>query len=240
MNKYRQDIFKKEGNSYTFNIDPEKEYKPQIKFALSEMFDIPDDELDDFIDTAIKEKGIKEVEVFRYKYNKKGEESSGWIAIRDYIKNGIEQNYIITPTLTMYYQPTEKNSLHSDFTTQNKENRNKEKKKAFEYKVVGNFEKFNYHNTLQKTLKIYNNSLSGAYVSKSTVIGNESAHSVLTSVTRCVTSIGNGITEDMIAGNRQYRNPDVTMNHLTDIVTKVDYKRVMSVIKKYKIYIPQK
>jgi len=238
MDKYRQDIFKKEGNTYTFSIDPEKEYKTQIKFALSEMFEIPDDELDDFIDTAIKEKGIKEVEVFRYKYNKKGEESSGWISIRDYITNGIEQNYIITPTLTMYYQPTEKNSLHSDFTTQNKENRSKEKKKAFEYKVVGNFEKFNYHNTLQKTLKIYNNSLSGAYVSKSTVIGNESAHSVLTSVTRCVTSIGNGITEDMIAGNRQYRNPDVTMNHLTDIVTKVDYKRVMSVIKKYKIYIP--
>lgn len=236
--EYRDDIFKKEDNLYQFKLDPKTEYETQVRKFINETLDVPPEELNDFMEEVKAKKGIKEVEIYRYQYNRKGEESSGWISITDYLEQHIRNNRIITPTLTIYYQPEDKRSLHSDFTTQNKTNRSKEKKKAFEYKVVGDIEKFNYHNTLQKTLKIYNNSLSGAYVSKSTVIGNESAHSVLTSVTRCVTSIGNAITEDMVAGNRQYRNAEVTLNHITDIVTKVDYKAISPVIKKYNIHIP--
>lgn len=235
---YRHDLLKNQLNSYTIDMDILENYLDQATYFLSNSLNLTGVEAVKYIKNMLESSDTKEPIVTYYKRDRKGDRLKRNLPLLEYLKQNIDNDYIITPTLTILQQHGDNLSLHSEFTTQNKKDRSIEKKKAFEYKVIGNLSKFDYHNTLQKTLKLFNNSLSGGYVSKSTIIRNEAGHSVLTSVTRCVTSIGNALTEDMVSGNRQYRNPDVTLNHITEIANDLDNVKYTKLIDKYKLHIP--
>jgi len=158
--------------------------------------------------------------------------------LNNYVNYTKTSGDIIVPSFTVYFSKKKKASLHAEFIDVNVKERAMHKELALKYKMEENYVKASYHNVIQKVKKIFNNSLSGAYASMGTVLNNPSAHYTLTSITRSVTSIGNTIAESIISGNRHYRTPDITFNHIATIAAMLDMDKVKEAITVYNLHVP--
>ena len=231
--------FRKDKEDYKNNMDPLRHYGLLSGDFISTIMDKTHDEAKEMIKGYIKEnKRFNNPKVLFYERDEKANRDKKITTLKDYIYYPKKENDIIAPSFTVYFNPTKLKSLHAEFIDVNVKARSKHKKLAFKFKVEKDFQQFNYHNTLQKAMKIFNNSLSGAYASAGTVLNNPSAHYTLTSMTRCISGIGNSLSESIIKGNRHYRNPDVMLNHLLAIVRGLDTDLVNKVIQKYRLHIP--
>jgi len=232
-------IFKHPEEDYKITFNPLKDYMDIGSEFISVMKNLPKEDVKSKIKEYVKEtKQFKNPDVYFYERDIDGNRSKQVTKLTDYISYVTEENKIIAPSFTVYFNTDEKQSLHSNFIEVNTKKRSLHKKEAFKQKMDKNFEMFNYHNTLQKSMKIFNNSLSGAYASAGTVLNNPSAHYTLTSVTRSLSGIGNTLSESVIAGNKHFKDPDTTLNHIITIANDVDKVKVKNVILKYKINIP--
>ena len=184
----------------------------------------------------LKTKGVDNPLIEYYYTNDNGDKELRVDKVTDYIKDVKANNEIMAPSFTTYIHPDQKKSMHANFLDTNINLRKKDKANAFKYKQLGDMDKYVYYNTLQKTRKIFNNSLSGAYASQSTILYNPTAHYTLTSMTRSVTSIGNSITESIVAGNKHFRNADTVFNYVLAVLTNIDMRNVKDVVDKYNLY----
>lgn len=235
MDKY---IFRKEDNEYSKSIDPVKDYMSQMSHYLYKKYNIPPDQVTTKLKEIMRHKGsINPKVTYRHK-DDKGDTIESTTTLIEYIKQAKKDNEIIVPSYTTYIHPSIKKSLHSEFIAGNVAKRSKHKKLAFKAKQDGDDIGYAFNNVLQKTMKIFNNSLSGAYGDKSTVVYNPSSHYTLTSITRCVASIGNAITESVVAGNKHFRNPEITFSYITAIITKLNKTNVELAISTYNLHLP--
>lgn len=219
------------------SIYPVTEYIKQASCFISKSNGISLQEANKFVMEQIK-KNIKIPIVQYYCKEENGDVIKKEDSLIDYIKDTIKEGDIIVPSFTSYYHPSKQKSVHAEFMLHNTKERSKYKKEAFKNKQDGDMESFNYNNNMQKAKKILNNSLSGAYASKSTILRNPSAHYTLTSITRCVSSIGNAISESLICGNKHFKNSDIVFNYITAIVTNLNRKNIELCMDKYKLHIP--
>jgi len=234
-----ENIFKRPIDDYKITFNPIKDYMEIGSEFISVMERYSKEESKSKIKEYIKEtKQFINPDVSFYERDINGNRSKQVTKLTDYIDYVTRENKIIAPSFTVYFNTKEKQSLHSNFIEVNTKKRSLHKKEAFKQKMDNNFEMFNYHNTLQKSMKIFNNSLSGAYASAGTVLNNPSAHYTLTSITRSLSGIGNTLSESVIAGNKHFKDPDTTLNHIITIANDVDKEAVKSVIIKYKLKIP--
>jgi len=231
-------IFKKKDDEYKQRLTPIHDYIEQATDIVSRFYNIDKDKAIEVVKDIIRDSNFKNPKVKYRERDINGDTSFKVTTLLDYIAYIKRHKDIIVPSFTVYFNPKKKKSLHSEFISVNVARRAKHKKLAFKYKNEGNTALATYHNILQKTMKIFNNSLSGAYASMGTILYNPSAHYTLTSITRCVSGIGNAISESMITGTRHYRNPDVTLSHLTAIVTGVDMDKIKEVVDKYELWVP--
>ena len=231
-------IFKKPLKDYKNETKPLKPYLKQITTYISKTRNIPMEEAKLITKEVIQEHGFKIPEVTFRQQQRNGDRKKETTKLTDYIADAIEHNEVMVPSFTTYVHPSVKKSLHADFINVNVGKRKVDKHLAFKYKQEGDDEKFLHYNTLQKVRKIFNNSLSGAYASKSTILFNPSAHYTLTSMTRSLASIGNAVSESVIAGNKHFRNPDIAMSYLVAIVSNYNKKHVDYAIHKYGLHIP--
>lgn len=223
----------------TSNIYPVTEYIKQATTFLKKKFPNDSEEkIKDFIIKEIKSKSVNPTTTFWYKQDN-GDMIKRELPLTDYIKESLISGDVIVPSFTTYYHPSKQKSIHAEFMAHNTKKRSIYKKAAFKAKQDGDMDQFMYNDVMQKTMKIFNNSLSGAYASKSTVLRNPSAHYTLTSITRCVSSIGNAITESLVYGNKHFKTSDVVMSYITAIVTNVKRDSVEYCISKYKLYVPK-
>lgn len=220
------------------DVFPVKEYIEQASFFIHKQLDIPIEESKQYVKELLKSNKIKNPVVRYYYKEENGDMIERQDKLTDYIKDSLQCGDIIVPSFTTYYSPEKQKSIHSDFMDYNTKRRSIHKKEAFKAKQNGEMDKFLYNDVMQKTMKIFNNSLSGAYASKSTVLRNPSAHYTLTSITRCVSSIGNALTESIVYGNKHFKDYDTTINYITTIVTNLKHNEVQYVIDKYKLHIP--
>lgn len=158
--------------------------------------------------------------------------------LSNYINEVVTNGEILAPTLTTYVPVTERKSILVDFIDANTARRTMAKKAAFKAEAQGKQDLFIAKNNEQSNMKVYNSSLSGAFASKGSSLSNPSAHSTLTSTTRSVSSIGNASNEKIIAGNRHYFNPDVTLANLISICTDINTNELEKIIVKYKLVYP--
>jgi len=232
------DIFKRKPEDYITNLDPVNNYIKQTATYVSKMKDIPYTEAVKVIKKQIKSGKATNPEV-KYRYRKdNGDRIIKFDKLTDYIQNTIDKGDIIVPTFSTYDHPDKKMSLHSQFLQVNIDKRKIDKANAFKYKQEGDADKYLHYDTLQKVRKVFNNSLSGAYASMSTIVYHPSNHSTLTSMTRSVASIGNAVSESIIAGNKHFGNPEVTINYIVSIVSEVNMKAVNFTMHKYNLYTP--
>lgn len=238
MEEIDYNIFTKKTEEYTRDIAPVEEYIKQTSTLVSRKLNIPLDDAIKKVKKIINSKDIKNPFVTYNYRDDNGDVTSQKEKLSDYIKDAVNNNEVMVPSFTTYLHPDTKKSLHGEFMKYNADRRSKFKKEAFKCKQAGDMDNFNLNNVMQKTMKIANNSLSGAYASKGTILYNPSAHYTLTSITRCVSSVGNALSESLIAGNKHFKDPQSVLNYIAAVISNIDMKQVRLCIDKYSLYIP--
>ena len=230
--------FKNPTISYSVNLNPINTYIDHMKTYVTKKFNLADDVALNIIKQAIRANKPVDPKVTFNRKKENGDMEKVEDTLKNYLKDILDGGHIIVPSFTVYNHPSERKSLHAEFLFINVRKRAEDKHKSFEYKQQGNKPMEDYYTTMQKIRKIFNNAVSGAYGSKGSILSNPSGHYTLTSITRSVASIGNMTTESMIAGNKYFRNPEVTINYVIALVNRTNQRAVRNVIEKYGIYIP--
>ncbi len=232
-------VFKNKPTEYNVALSPIQDYYKQTSFFLEKMLGISKKDTIKYIKKSIQEnKGTNPIITFNKK-NEFGDMVKETDTLTNYIKETVDSGEVIVPSFTTYVHPTKQKSLHAEFLQVNIKKRKEDKENAFKYKQLGDNAKSLYFNTMQKIRKIFNNSLSGAYASKSTILCNPSAHYTLTSMTRSVASIGNMTSESMVAGNKYFKDPEVTINYILAVSSHIGKFGGSRAIDKYKLHIPK-
>lgn len=149
-----------------------------------------------------------------------------------------QKREILSPSLTAYTPPDVRESSLAKYIVANLEKRSHAKKQMFEATMAGDKVLEAIHEAAQTTLKIKNNSLSGAQCSPYTILWNKTAHSTLTSTCRCATSYGNANNERFLMGNRHYWSPDITRNNIISIIAHSDLDRIRDTMTHYGLSYP--
>ena len=226
-------------HDYKNLIDPIEQYLEIASTYISKKKGISKEEAKERIRKYIKEnKRYKNPKVKFRERDINGNVEIKVTSLNGYIKYPKETGNIMVPSFTVYFKPEIKKSLHSEFIFENVQERNYHKKLAFKYEMEGKIDLFKKHNTIQKTKKIFNNSLSGAYGSNGTILYNPSAHYTLTSITRCVSGTGNALSETVISGNKHFATPEIVLNYLSTVITFMDRDKVRYAVEKYNLHIP--
>lgn len=233
-----ENTFIRENKDYHINISPVNQYIEQTTMFVHKRTGKSMEESRSIVKEIMSKSDLKNPIVTYNNRNEFGDVHEETTTLTNYITDNVNKKYTVVPSLTAYEDMNKDKSLHSTFLEKNIAGRNADKKKAFQYKQEKNTVMFNRFNTLQKSKKIANNSLSGAYASISTILYNPSAHYSLTSTTRVATSIANAITESMVAGNKHFGNPDIVLNYIISCINNVDKEKMKLVIDKYNLYIP--
>ncbi|MDQ6988433.1 MAG: hypothetical protein Q9M19_01025, partial [Mariprofundaceae bacterium] len=232
------EYFKRELGDYTTSMNPVNNYLKQAVDFVSIYKGVSEEEALTVVKSTIKNKSPKDPMVTYKTRLDNGDRGTESCKLTTYIKDTIKDNDIITPSLTVYDHPSKNKSLHADFLKINITKRKKHKNLSFEAYQNGDINGYIHNDVLQKVMKIFNNSLSGAYASKSTALYNPSQHYTLTSITRSVASIGNSVTESIVAGNKCLYTPDSVINYITAVVSTVNLKTIATVMRMYNIKYP--
>lgn len=220
------------------NINPVKEYIDQVSKYISISKGISKEEAKSMLkDILSKHKTTNPIVTYRAR-DDNGDVTVEEDKLTNYIDHSVNNKEVIVPSFTTYVNPDVRKSIHAEFLEHNVKRRSIHKKEAFKAKQENDTARYLYNDVMQKTMKIFNNSLSGAYASKSTIIYNPTAHYTLTSITRCVASIGNACSESVIGGNKFFYNRDLVFNYITSIITNISDSSVTTAITKYNLQIP--
>lgn len=231
-------VFEKPLDEYLIRINPLQEYIKQTSMYYSKINKVDVKKAEEEIKKIVKEFPLENPTVqYRYR-NDVGDTEYLESGILDYIKNVQNEGEVLVPSFTTYLHPKKRKSLHAEFLFMNVRARAEDKKKAFKYKLDKNAKLAIYYNTMQKSRKVFNNAVSGTYATSGTIISNPPSHYTLTSITACVSSIGNAMTECLVSGNRIYTDPESIMNYITTILCNINFDDVKNVIEKYNLYIP--
>ncbi len=174
----------------------------------------------------IKDRAIKYLERTPENTDRERKESTFF----RYISESVKERDMLSPSLTAYMNPDIKRSLLAIYIIKNMEYRSTFKNKMLEYELKGETENAAVQNILQDSTKRKNNSLSGAEESEGTVLSLKSGHPTLTSTCRAAASYGNANNEKLLAGNRHYFNPYVTITAISHIVRVADYPSLQKVM----------
>ena len=230
--------FLRKPEDYTQYVNPVEEYMEQAAKYVSVNLNIDIPTASIYVREVLKDSDIKYPSITCNVREDNFDKFKRKTSLIAYINTAKKNKEIIVPSLTTYLNSKKLNSFQKEFIQGNLTKRKAAKRKMANAKADGRQADFIYYNVLQKVLKIFNNSLSGAYAIVSTVLYNPSAHYTLTSLTRAVASIGNAVSEMMISGNRYYKDFRTVINSITSTIVHVDLNRIQHTVNKYNMHIP--
>lgn len=143
-----------------------------------------------------------------------------------------------SPTLVTYENPRVKRSLLSMYIEVNAGKRDVAKEEMFSAMVAGNKPLEAVKTIEQTSMKVKNNSLSGAHASPFTVLFNKSSHSTLTSLCRSSTGYANANNEKFLSGNRHYWSPEIVKANIVSIARYTDMGLVQKAVDVYSLHVP--
>lgn len=232
-----QNPFLRDIDYYVRELAPFSQYKEQMAFYLHRMTGQPLEDTTAFVQKQAG-KDLKDPVIHHFERNDFGDRGTKSQPLSRYIGTICNERQILVPTGTTYLPPDVKLSYISGFITKNKKIRSKAKKEAQAAEAAGNMDLAVFKNNEQVNKKTFNNSCSGAFATKSSVLYNPTGHNTLTSITRTVSSLGNATNEKIISGNRHYHRPDVTLNNLICIAQAINYSEVHEAMTKYDLHYP--
>lgn len=177
----------------------------------------------------------------RMKYvgrNEHGDRELKMTTFFQYLKNINDNKLIVSPSLAVYKNKEQEESITAIYISKNVKKRSVSKKEMFKAKEDGNKELAEFKNLEQNNAKIKNNALSGAHCSKSTILFIDTIHSSLTSLCRSASGYGNSNNEKITCGNRHYWSPEVVTSNILNIINTADMDLFQQAVVKYKLHIP--
>lgn len=231
------DIFFQDKSQYHNQLNPVRAYIDQlsnyIQVSCNISKEIADQKAKDFLRKNFKDKPVR-----YFERQENGDREVKDTTLLTYINNNIKEKNIFVPTFTSYISADKKKSILSKFIFQNVHKRSIAKKAGQKAKAEGDVELADAKNNEQNMMKIYNNSLSGAFAQSACVLYNPTAHSTLTSITRTITSLSNASNEKLIAGNRFYPRGLDVINNIIYISTYANITAIRDIIEKFNLHIP--
>lgn len=231
------DVLYKEKEEYTNNLNPIKSYLEQLTFFIMTKKNISYDEALIKAKEVLK-KHFRDRPLKCFERIENGDRIVKDTTVYNYINDNLKEGNILTPTFTSYMSRAREKSMLSEFIFMAVSKRGVAKKEEHQAKADGNKVLATAKNNEQNLLKIYANSLSGAFAQEACIVHNPSNHSTLTSLTRTMTSLSNANNERIIAGNRYYPRPIDVYNNIVYICTYTDTAKIQEAILKYNLYLP--
>lgn len=231
------DIFFRDKSQYHNQLNPVQGYLDQLSNYIQVSRGKPKDEADQIAKDFLR-KNFKDKSVRYFERQENGDREVKDTTLLSYINSNIKEKNILVPTFTSYMNADKKKSMLSEFIFQNVRRRSVAKKAGQKAKAEGNLELADAKNNEQNMMKIYNNSLSGAFAQAACILHNPTAHSTLTSITRTITSLSNASNEKLIAGNRFYPRGTDVINNIIYTTTYADIPGIKAAIEKFNLHIP--
>lgn len=234
-------VFTKSSELYTRNIDIVSGYIEQNAHYLSIQTGDPYEVCYDFVKRSISPDGefsLKDPQVLFLERAGRGDRKLTTSSLLEYVNFVDKNNYIISPSMTVYLPRHVKPSLLAEWIDMNLKLRKKFKTAMLDCAQKGDTDGESFNNVNQTGVKYDNNSLSGAATSPFNPTYNKSAHSTLTSTCRVATSYGNANNEKFLAGNRHYWCADVVLANVITITKYTNLNNLRAVLDKYNIYYP--
>lgn len=160
------------------------------------------------------------------------------VTFSQYLKDLLENEWIMAPTFTAIIPPSQKVSLLSEYIKGNLKKRKVEKDKMFEADRKGDEIRSTLHNNNQNNAKILNNAISGNHRSEHSPLYDRSTHPVLTSCCRIANGIANSNDDRVLSGSRHYHKPHIVVANITSILELTDWEQVAKVIENYNLHLP--
>lgn len=232
-----QEVFFKDKTHYKTPLNPVRAYAEQ----LSQYFqarkgvskEVADEKVKELLKTHFKDRTMKCFERIE-----NGDRTVKDTTVYNYINTNLKQGNILTPTFTTYASRAQDKSMLSEFVFMAVTKRKVAKKEGQKAKAAGNILLADHKNNEQNLLKIYANSLSGAFGLAACILHNPSNHSTLTSLTRTMTSMSNANNERIVAGNRYYPRGQDVLNNLVYITTYTNPHEIERVCAKFGLHLP--
>jgi len=226
--------------AYTRAINPVADWVKQIAFYASRMTGKPFEACRQHLIKKLKSGAIpfKNPTVVHFKRAENGDTEKTTTPLTQYIQGTIKDNEVLAPTFTTYLHPSVKRSVIVEYLDINVAQRKVYKKASQKFEAEGDIGKFKYYHNAQDSAKRRNNSVSGGFVAKGSVIENKSAHSTLTSTTRSIASLSNASNERLIEGNRHYFTFQIALNNIISIATEADKECVQNAVETFGLVYP--
>lgn len=226
---------------YKRNLNIVDAYVDQIGYFLAKQTAKPYDYCRDYVQKNIKPDGkfpLKNPRVLMLQRAKNGDRNQREDTFLGYIDFVIQKQLILVPTFTVYLNPNQRKSMLAEYIVNNMKLRKVHKKLKFDALMLEDEATEVLHDNIQNSLKIKNNSLSGAHSSPSTPLYNKSSHSTLTSTCRISTSYANANNEMFLMGNRHYWSHQTVINHLIVCGLYTNFMTLQAAMEKYNIHVP--
>lgn len=231
------DIFFRDKSQYHNQLNPVLGYLEQLSSYIQNTRGVSKEVADEkariILKTHFKDKNVR-----YFERQENGDREVKDTTLLNYINSNIKEKNVLVPTFTSYMNANKKKSMLSEFIFVNVRRRSVAKKAGQKAKAEGNMELADVKNNEQNMMKIYNNSLSGAFAQAACILHNPTAHSTLTSITRTITSLSNASNEKLIAGNRFYPRGTDVINNIIYISTYADVNSIRAVVDTFNLHIP--
>jgi len=156
-----------------------------------------------------------------------------------HLHTAVQEKAIMSPTLAQYDNPIiHGRSPLATLTINNIKARKVIKKEMFAAQSAGDKVLEGIKNNQQTSVKLENNSMSGAFASPYNPIYLKSGHSTLTSICRCASGYGNSNNERLLSGNRHYWCYDVTIANIVSVIQLSDLTKVATTMAMYDLRAP--
>lgn len=229
--------FALERSAYVRDINPLQHYIEDGIHAIQLETGVDYDTARAFVLSRTKEAIVDpDVKFFQRKEN--GDRAPAKQKLSRYLKDVVQGEKLIAPTMTVYTPPHIKESLLVRYIDANVKARGVAKKAMFVAEMAGNKPLQILKKIEQTGKKLSNNAISGAHVAPGTPLYNKTAHSTLTSNCRTTAGYGNANNEKLLNGNRHYWSPDVVLNSIVSITRNTDYDELARVLTHFGIRNP--
>ncbi len=231
------DIFFRDKSQYHNQLNPVLGYLEQLSSYIQISRNLSKEEADIKAKKVLRQH-FKDKNVRYFERQENGDREVKDTSLLSYINTNIKEKNVLVPTFTSYMNANKKKSMLSEFIFVNVKKRSIAKKAGQKAKAEGKAELADAKNNEQNMMKIYNNSLSGAFAQAACILHNPTAHSTLTSITRTITSLSNASNEKLIAGNRFYPRGMDVINNVIYTATYANVEAIKAVVDKHNLHIP--
>lgn len=232
-----ENIIYKPVEQYHDKLEPVKNYREMVSHTIQVMKGYSKEKADKIAINIIKEKYKSRKIQFKSR-KENGDLELGRADLFSYIQHHVKNRNVIAPSLTTYMPPEVKRSPWSKYMLVNTAKRSKEKKLAAEFEADGDKDKAILYEGRQNYSKTKNNTLSGLFVSPTSVVNNPTAHSSLTTMTRTMTSLTNACNERLLTGNRGLYTPEYALNSIINESTYCNAELIEKAIDVYGLHVP--